>query len=148
MNRYTEMVIKQQEELSHFPIEYAFDEKQLEEALVKLGLRRNQKCRVCSVFGCGDIVKKEDVPKLLEMMKRHREEFSSAVSEDKTGDGFIYEMFDAEFSNHEYSYTRDPSDALAALGLNMKMVNSDPVLKHGFEKASKHQLEFDAFDLQ
>lgn len=73
------------------------------------------------------------------MTLRHRKEFEDAVAADKTGDGFIYDMFDYELANHEYGYTRNPSDALAALGVSRKAIEKDPQLARGFKKACKHQ---------
>ena len=48
-------------------------------------------------------------------------------------------MFDYELANHEYGYTRNPSDAFAALGVSRKAIEKDPRLARGFKKACKHQ---------
>lgn len=47
---------------------------------------------------------------------RLKEEREAAIAEDKTGDGFIYQMFLCELSNHEYNYTEDVEETLDALG--------------------------------
>ena len=49
------------------------------------------------------------------MMKRHDAEINEAIDSDQTGEGFIFDMFDYELSNHEYSYTGDMTDSLCAL---------------------------------
>lgn len=142
MNAYLALRKKQQEEFSTLPIVYAFGEKQFAEAMQKLGLRPKDKAKVCSIYGAGDIIKKEDFPKWLEMQKKHNREFKEAIAGDETGEGFIFDMFDAELSNHEYGYTRDSSYALGALGLTLCEVYSDTRLAHGYEKACKHQAEW------
>lgn len=59
---YLDLINRQREEINNFPICYAFDEKQLEEALKKLGATKDE---CVTIFGHGDIVKKEDAQKLL-----------------------------------------------------------------------------------
>ena len=59
------------EELNNFPIAYAFDEKQLQEAFRKLNATKEE---CVTIFGNGDIVKKENAPKFIGMLERHTEE--------------------------------------------------------------------------
>ena len=139
MNAYAEMKKKHQEEVNAFPMVFAFGKEQFAEAMKKLGLKTKDTDKVCTIYGAGDIMRKSDVPAYREMTLRHRKEFEDAVAADKTGDGFIYDMFDYELANHEYGYTRNPSDALAALGVSRKAIEKDPRLARGFRKACKHQ---------
>lgn len=139
MNAYLDLMKKQQEEFKTLPIVYAFGQKQFKEAMKKLGLTEKDKKKVCSIYGCGDIILKSDVPKFVEMIRKHKKEMKDAIAEDKTGDEFIYDMFDAELSNHEYGYTQDPTDALGALGLTLDEVYNDTRLKHGFKRACENQ---------
>jgi hypothetical protein len=60
---------------------------------------------------------------------------AAAIAEDKTGEGFIYEMFLYELDNHEYGYTGDTSDTLESLGYTAEQVLESPCLKRGIEKA-------------
>lgn len=53
---YLNLQKRQQKELEDFPIAYAFSDKQLEEALEKLGAEKSE---CVTVFGHGDIVKKK-----------------------------------------------------------------------------------------
>lgn len=138
MNAYLDLMKKQQEEFKTLPIVYAFGQKQFKEAMKKLGLTEKDEKKVCSIFGCGDIVLKSDVPKIIGMIRKHKKEMKDAIAEDKTGDGFIFDMFDAELSNHEYGYTQDPTAALGALGLTLDEVYNDTRLKHGFKRACKN----------
>ena len=61
----------------------------------------------------------------------------AAISDYKTGDVFIYQMFLYELDNHEYGYTGDSEETLDALDYTMEQVQADARLLHGFEKARK-----------
>ncbi|WP_407450046.1 hypothetical protein [Fibrobacter sp.] len=127
MNKRTEYLLlkgKHQEELSNFPIVYAFNEQQLEEALEKLGATREE---CVTVFNHGDIVKRTDARKLLDMMRRHTEEIKEAMNDpDFAEAAFLYEM-----DNHEYAinWTGD-EDVLRCFGLD-----EDDLVKLGLENA-------------
>ena len=142
MNKYLELKKRQQEEFQTLPIVYAFGNEQFKKAMAKLGLTENDMDKVCSIYGCGDIMLKSDVPKLKEMSRKHSKELKDAIAGDKTGDGFIYDMFDAELSNHEYGYTQDPTDALTMLGLNLEKVYADKLLLKGFQRACREQTQW------
>ena len=62
-----------------------------------------------------------------------------AISNDTTGDGFIYDMFNYELANHEYSYTWDVSDTLNELGFTIDYVKSNKNVLNGLLKALKNQ---------
>lgn len=142
MNAYIEMKNRQQEEVNAFPMAFAFNQKQLEEGMRKLGLDPSETDKVCSLFGAGDFLRKTDVPAFAEMSRRHRSELKAAMDADETGEGFIFEAFDAELSNHEYGYTGDATDALAALGITREDLEKDARLMHGFKKACKSQMDW------
>ena len=67
---------------------------------------------------------------------RHEEELRAAIEEDKTGEGFIYEMFLCELNDHEYGYTMDTEETLTALGYTTDEVLADARLRRGLEKAT------------
>lgn len=142
MNKYDEMKARHQEEVNNSPMKFAFGEKQLIEVLNEWGLTADDMDKVTSIYGCGDIIQTKDVPAFEAMCKRHEQEMKDAIAADETGDGFIFDMFDCELGNHEYGYTRDPSDALAALGLSYIDIYKDARLIHGFEKACAAQAEW------
>lgn len=141
MNAYLEMKKRHQAEAAEFPVAFAFSEEQFEEAMKKLGLKASDASRVCSLYGIGDIFRKEDVPSYIKMREKQRREMDDAVLNDKSGEGFVYDMFDYELANHEYGYTLDPSEALEALGYSWSDIESNRTLQVGFEKACKHQIE-------
>lgn len=94
---YQDLKKKHEKELSDFPIAYAFNDEQLKEALVKLGVESTKEC--VTVFGHGDIVKKGDGPKLIDMFRRHSKEIHEALKDEEFAEGaFLYEM-----NNHEYA---------------------------------------------
>lgn len=98
---YLDLKDRQRKEVEDFPIAYAFNDEQLKEALKKLGVEDTKEC--VSVFGHGDIVKKENAPKLVAMLKRHTNEVKEALKDpDFAQAAFLYEM-----DNHEYAINWD-----------------------------------------
>ena len=134
MNRYADLKQRQQAEFDAFPIQFAFSDQQFAEGMAALGLEPTDTDKVYKAPG-GGFYRREDGPRLKEMMDRFDQELESAIAADETGDGFIYEMFLYELDNREYSYTVDTSDALDALGYTADEVLGDPRLKRGIEKA-------------
>ena len=75
------------------------------------------------------------------MSARFKQEKADAIAADKTGDGYIYQMFLYELANHEYCITYDYEDTFDALGLTAEQVNSDKRLLRGLRKATKEYLK-------
>ena len=71
----------------------------------------------------------------------HDKELKKAIEDDLTGEGFIYDMFNYELSNHEYCVTYDVGDTLNALGFSIDDINNDKRLLHGLQLATKNQHE-------
>lgn len=94
---YLDLQKKHQKELEEFPIAYAFNDKQLEEALEKLGATKEE---CVTVFGHGDIVKRTDTKALVAMIERHTKEMKDKLKNDPefAEAAFLYEM-----DNHEYA---------------------------------------------
>lgn len=105
---YLDLQKKHQDELFNFPIAYAFSEKQLEEALDKLGATREE---CVTVYGHGDVIKRSDVPAFKAMLKRHTVETHEALKADKefAEAAFLYEM-----DNHEYAINWSGDDDVLA----------------------------------
>ena len=108
MNQYRELLQKHQQEVNVLPIRYAFGEQQFREMMNAWGL---------------------DPEKDLDKIYR--------LGEDKTGDGFIYQMFLCELANHEYNYTEDVEETLDALGYTWEQIMADKRLLHGLKMAQK-----------
>lgn len=134
MNRYSELRNRQQEEINALPIMFAFSNKQFDEGMRKLGLEPTDTDKIYSIGG-GGYIRKTDSDSLHEMINRHADEIQKEVDGDQTGEGFIYEMFLYELSNHEFGYTGDVEDTLDALDLTFEDIENSPNLKHGLKKA-------------
>lgn len=79
----------------------------------------------------------EDSKLFHEMLDRHEKELQKAISEDKDGTGFIFQMFLSELNNHEYIYTQDITDTLEALGYSYDDIMGNSKLYKGLIKACK-----------
>lgn len=135
MNRYADMKRRQQQEFSALPVGFAFNKSQFKEVMEGWGLDPEKDTdKICSI-GAGGYIRKMDTDLLHQTRERHSAELASAIAEDETGEGFIYEMFLYELDNHEYSYTEDTTETLDVLGYTAEEVLGDPRLKRGIEKA-------------
>ena len=113
---YKELKQRQQAEVNAFPMAFAFGARQFEEGMKKLGLEPSEREKIVSIGG-GGFIRKDDQEALKEMFRQHKRQRKIAAAADKTGTGYLLEMFRSELANHEYGYTRDPEPALDALGL-------------------------------
>ena len=134
MNRYADLKQRQQQEFGTFPMQYAFSNQQFAEGMAALGLKPADTDKIYKVPG-GGFYRREDGSRLKTMMDRFDQELHEAVAGDKTGDGFIYEMFLYELENYEYGCTMDLSETLDALGYTPEDIQADPRLSHGLERA-------------
>lgn len=114
---YLELQKQQRKELEDFPIAYAFNEEQLMQALEKLNATKKE---CVTVWGCGDILKRTDVPAFKEMLKRHREEIHELLKDEQAAEeAFLYEM-----DNHEYAINYDgDADVLACFDLSFNKLD-------------------------
>jgi hypothetical protein len=132
---YLDLQKRHEQELTDFPIAYAFSDKQLEEALEKLGAEKSE---CVTVFGHGDIVKRTDVPALMAMLKRHIKELHDALQEDEefAEAAFLYEM-----DNHEYAINWDgDADVMACFNLDEKKL-VDMGLAGAYRRARKAHMK-------
>lgn len=141
MNRYAELRHRQQEEFNALPLGFAFSREQFYEIMRGWGLDPEKDCDKIYRLPGGGYVQKKDADLLHQTTERHSAEMAAAIAEDKTGEGFIYQMFLAELADHEYGYTGDSEDTLDALGYTMEQVRADKRLLCGFEKARREILE-------
>lgn len=115
---YLDLKKKHQEEFEKFPIAYAFNDKQLQEALEKLGATKKE---VITIFGHGDIVRRTDADALIALLEHQDEEMKQRLKDDPdfAEAAFLYEM-----DNHEYAinWTAD-EDVLAAFNITFDKIN-------------------------
>ena len=133
-NSYIEFRNRQQKEFNALPIGYAFSNEQFKQMMEGWGLTERDTDKIVSISS-GGFIQKKDAEKVHDTMSRFEREYDEAIASDKTGDGFIYQMFLAELQNHEYSYTGDVEETLDELGYTMKDVYADSRLLHGLKKA-------------
>lgn len=133
-NSYLEMKARHQKEFDEFPLKFAFSNEQFNRVMEELGLKPEQTDMVVRIEG-GGFMLKSDAPRFAEMVKRIQREEDEAIENDKTGDGYLYEMFLYELENHEFSYTGDVEETLEALGYTAEEVVNDERLNHALTKA-------------
>lgn len=129
---YLDFKKKQEKEFEEFPIAYAFNDKQLEDALEKLGATKEE---CVTVFGHGDIVKKENVNALIALLQRHTRELRDKLREDKefAEAAFLYEM-----DNHEYAINWSADeDVMDCFSIDWQMLR-DWGLEDAYRRA-RHQ---------
>lgn len=127
---YKKMKREHQAEVDNFPMFFAFSNEQFDENIKKVGLTPEDTDKILSI-GYGGFIRKEDREKFLNMMESHDKELQQAIKEDKTGEGFIKDMFLYELGNHEYIITGNFEDTLDAVGLTLEEVKEDEALEHG-----------------
>ena len=113
---------------------FAFDNKQFQEGMKKVGLKENVISKIVSI-GAGGYIKRDDIQTYKNMFKRHKEEINTEIANDKTGTGFIKDMFKYELINHEYGYTMDLQDTISSLGLSINDINNSSSLSNGLNLA-------------
>lgn len=127
---YFEMKKEHETELNNFEgLFFAFSNKQLNEGLLKIGLKETDKNLICSI-GEGGFLKKDRVKAFNDMLDRQERD----LTELKKQDDLLLEALTYELANHEYCITRDPENALSSLGLTIDTVKPE-ILK----EAIKHQ---------
>jgi hypothetical protein len=132
---YLDFKKRQQKEFEDFPIAYAFNDKQLEEALEKLGATKDE---CVSVFGHGDIVKRENAKALIKLLERHTKELREKLKEDEefAEAAFLYEM-----DNHEYAINFDgDADVLDCFSLDWDMLRKFG-LHHAYDRARRQHMK-------
>ena len=130
MSKYTELKAKHQAEVDAFPLGFAFNQKQFDEMMTKWGLKPTDIREILSIGG-GGYVRRTDADAMNKMFARHRAEHKAAMQDDE----YLYEMFNYELANHEYSYTYDLTDTLEALGLTIEEINADPRMADALKRA-------------
>ncbi len=110
--KYTQFKEQMRDKIAKFPMQFAFDNEQLEEGMKKLNA--STKAELLDIGGGGFIrkVDSENFDNLFKEVSKETEEFLK--DEQNLLDALEYEL-----ANHEYSITYDESDALNALGLSL-----------------------------
>ena len=122
---YLDLKTRHEKEVSEYPIAYAFNEEQLERALEKLGATKEE---CVTVFGHGDIVKRENAKPFIAMLERHTEEIKQKLIDDVE---FAEAAFLEEMDNHEYfiNWSAD-EDVMGCFCIDWGFIH-----KHGLQMA-------------
>ena len=137
MNRYEEMHTRHQASVNALPLKFAFSNEQFERAMAELGLKPTDTDKIYKLGVGGGFYRRTDAELVRKTFEDNSKELEAAIAADKTGTGFIYEMFLYELRNHEYGYTGDTEDALDALGYTYEDLEKDKRLDAGLRKACK-----------
>lgn len=135
MNRYAEMMRRHLQEINELPISFAFNANQFNKMMEDWGLDAKKDLDKIYHTTFGGFYQKKDAALIRSTINRHKTEMNTAIAEDKTGTGFIYEMWLVELEHHEYINTMDSEDTMTALGYTVDEVMDNPALKCGLEKA-------------
>ena len=129
---YLELKRKHQDELSKFPLFFAFNESQFEDGMNKLGLKPSETDKINRINACC-YCKKSDSKSYKNMYKRFALEKWEALKDDN----YVLEMFQCEMKNHEYDLTHDDKEVIEACGLDMFEMNSSQRLRLLYIQAKK-----------
>lgn len=138
---YREMRDRHQAEFNAFAdkhIFFAYDDKQFDEGLARFGLARTKEDMKKLVrIESGAYMLRERVPELKADYERRHAELVAACDADRTGEGFLYQMFLCELMDHEFCYTMDPEEAVECTPYTLEEIEADPRLSHALEKAMR-----------
>ena len=137
MNKYAELKNKIQKEVDEFPMGFAFSNEQFEKMKEELGVKEDSE--LLSI-GAGGFIRKTDREAFNELFNNKAKRIDEAIAEDKTGEGFIKDMFLYELANHEYCITYDLEDTLYALDLTYDEVMNDERFLRGLTLAKNEYL--------
>lgn len=138
MENYPTLKTRQQEEFNALPIKWAFSDKQLKQALSEMGLTEDDLGKLVKIHG-GGLMLRTEVHLLHEIVAKHTKEMNEAIKRDRSGEGFIFEMFNYELGNHEYCDTGDFRPALDALGMCEEDIKENQALGRGLWLVIKAQ---------
>lgn len=117
---------------------WAFSKEDFITGMHRLGLAETDYKNIVRIDNCGFMLK-DKFEEYKTMHKALDQLLKDSIAGDKTGNDFIYSMFNCELSNYEYCITGDPLPAIYALHLTMDEIKANLVLLRAFNKAIKNQ---------
>lgn len=137
---YLEMVNRHQKEVNDFPIAFAFNEEQLYKALAKLGAKIEE---CTSIFGNGDIIRKSDVKRFMDLLKSQHDDIQKAMKDEEFAEeAFLYEM-----DNHEYAINScGDEDVLDCFDLTLDVLVDIGLNKAYMKARTRHIKKFYQWD--
>ena len=140
MNKYEEMRKRHQKRVDDFPYGFAFSKGQFRDMMKNWALKETDTDEIYYIGG-GGYIRKNDLEEYTKMCEEISKEENDLIEQDKTGEGYIKDMFVYELENHEYGYTHNEDDTLNDLNLTNDQLDKNPALKHGLELAKKEILD-------
>ena len=133
MNEYLELKKRQQKEINTLPIKFAFNKEQFKRGMHELGLKEDDYDKIYKLGSTGGFYRRTDSKLILDTFKRHHSELEEGMKKEE----FAYQAFRYELNNHEFSYTCDDTDALAALNVERQDLETNEVLRNALERAKQ-----------
>jgi len=132
---------RHQKEFNDFSKEtmfFAFDKKQFEEGMQKLGLEPSETNKIVSI-GAGGYLLKDKVDELKNLSKKQKEELKQLRKNKKR---FAAGMFAYELANHEFGLTYDLSETLDALNMTLTSIKKEPETYEALKEVLKKQYNY------
>jgi len=132
---------RHQKEFNDFSKEtmfFAFDKKQFEEGMQKLGLEPSETNKIVSI-GAGGYLLKDKVDELKNLSKKQKEELKQLRKNKKQ---FAAGMFAYELANHEFGLTYDLSETLDALNMTLTSIKKEPETYEALKEVLKKQYNY------
>ncbi len=138
MNRYKRLKTIYRKKKDDIPVLFVLKDEQLKEKIKESGLKGFYDVASC---GNGKCIRMEDLFYFTMICLEENDKHHQYIMEDRTGEGYIKDMFICELENHNYANTNDLKDTLNALNLTQKQIDESPTLRHGLELAKKEVLQ-------
>lgn len=126
MKTYLELKLEHQKRVDNFEgLFFAYSNEQFKEGLKKVGLDPESPTDKIVTLGDGAYIlqsRAKDFMALLDLNEKEKKEYRKDKKQ-------LLDMLIYELNNHEYCITRDPQDALDALGLKLEDIPEDIWLK-------------------
>jgi hypothetical protein len=128
--KYTELKKQIADKIGAFEMFFAFSNEQLAQGMEKIGV--TDKSEIVSV-GSGAFMRRAKVQEYKDLLKEVSKQERDFLEESEEN---FYSAALYELNNHEYGYTGDNSDALDALGYEMKDLS--PMQKTALRRAQDY----------
>lgn len=140
MNKYKLFKDNQQKNINDFFKTcgfFAFNNEQFNKGMIKIGLNPEKDLKKVYRISSGGFILKSKASQYDKLFKDYDLELRKKIDEDRSGKGFIKDMFVYELDNHEYSYTHDLSETLEVLNLSLESIRKNKALFNGLTLAIK-----------
>lgn len=138
MENYETLLTRQKKEFEKTPATFVFTKNEFISTMRAWGLDPEKDTdKIARIGDTGCIYLLSESDKVEPVIMRHAKELNDAIAADKTGAGFIKEMFTAALRQSDYKSTRREADALEILGLTINDVANNSQLAYGLSLAKK-----------